>query len=51
MKKGHLSFLRGIVICVNVIAAAVLAVGFVAGIVAGLVIVFTNQKVVKNSQL
>ena len=35
MKKGHLSFLRGIVICVNVIAAAVLAVGFVAGMRAG----------------
>ena len=35
MKKRHLSFLRGIVICVNVIAAAVLAVGFVAGMRAG----------------
>ena len=35
MKKGHLSFLRGIVICVNVIAVAVLAVGFVAGMRAG----------------
>ena len=35
MKKRRLSFLRGVVICVNVIAAAVLAVGFVAGMRAG----------------
>ena len=35
MKKKHISLLRGIVVCVNAAAAAVLAVGFVAGMRAG----------------
>ena len=35
MKKKHISLLRGIVVCVNAVAAAVLAVGFVAGMRAG----------------
>lgn len=35
MKKEHISLLRGIVVCVNAAAAAVLAVGFVAGMRAG----------------
>lgn len=35
MKKKHMSLLRGIVVCVNAAAAAVLAVGFVAGMRAG----------------
>ena len=35
MKKKHISLLRGIAVCVNVAAAAVLAVGFVAGMRAG----------------
>lgn len=35
MKKKHISLLRGIAVCVNAAAAAVLAVGFVAGMRAG----------------
>ena len=35
MKKKHISVLRGIAVCVNAAAAAVLAVGFVAGMRAG----------------
>lgn len=35
MKKKHMSLLRGIAVCVNAAAAAVLAVGFVAGMRAG----------------
>ena len=35
MKKKHMSLLRGIVVCVNVAAAAVLAIGFIAGMRAG----------------
>lgn len=35
MKKRHISLLRGIAVCVNAAAAAVLAVGFVAGMRAG----------------
>ena len=35
MKKKHISLLRGIVVCVNAAAAAVLAVGFVAGMRTG----------------
>lgn len=35
MKKKHISLLRGIVVCVNAAAAAVLAVGFIAGMRAG----------------
>ena len=35
MKKKRISLLRGIVVCVNAAAAAVLAVGFVAGMRAG----------------
>lgn len=35
MKKKYISLLRGIVVCVNAAAAAVLAVGFVAGMRAG----------------
>ena len=35
MKKKHIFLLRGIVVCVNAAAAAVLAVGFVAGMRAG----------------
>lgn len=35
MKKKHISLLRGIVVCVNAAAAAVLAVGFVAGMRGG----------------
>ena len=35
MKRKHISLLRGIAVCVNAAAAAVLAVGFVAGMRAG----------------
>lgn len=35
MKKKHISLLRGIAVCVNAAAVAVLAVGFVAGMRAG----------------
>ena len=35
MKKKRISLLRGIAVCVNAAAAAVLAVGFVAGMRAG----------------
>ena len=35
MKKKHISLLRGLAVCVNAAAAAVLAVGFVAGMRAG----------------
>ena len=35
MKKKHISLLRGIAVCVNAAAAAVLAIGFVAGMRAG----------------